>query len=78
MARYRILAIALVFVSLLVFMPKDASSTQTFDATLRFNPTPGTLWHYLNCTLLIGDEISYGRHDQVGGLILTIFDEEVD
>jgi hypothetical protein len=78
MARYRILATALVFVALLVFMPKDAKSDQTFDATLRFNPTPGTLWHYINYTIMYGDEISFGRRDRVGGLILTVFDEEVD
>ncbi len=78
MARYRILAIGLVFAALLVFMPKDAKSDHTFDATLRFNPTPGTLWHYANITSMTGNEISFGSRDRVGGVIFTIFDEEVN
>jgi len=77
MARYRILATAIVLLGLLAFYPKDAQSSQTFDATLRFNPESGNLWHYINYTLLIGDEIEMGRRSQVGGLILTIYDETI-
>lgn len=78
MTQYRIwLTIAFLF-TLLVFSPKDAQSRQYFDATIRFNPMSGTMWHYIAAVSLSGLEIEPGKRTYVGGAILTIYDEEIN
>jgi len=77
MARYRIWLTSLFFLTILAFMPKDADSKQYFDATIRFDPVSGTRWHYMTGVILIGDEIEPQKRSQVGGIILTIYDEEI-
>lgn len=77
MKNFRAILFAILLVGLIGFWPNDAQSRQYFDATVRFNPISGTLWHYFTTVLLIGNEIQMGQRDQVGGLIWTIYDEEV-
>ncbi len=77
MARYRIWLTALFLLSLLMFSPKDVQSRQYFDATLRFDPMAGTLWHYQTLISLSGMEIEAGSRTRIGGVIWTIYDEEV-
>ncbi|MCX6647107.1 MAG: hypothetical protein NTY09_12245 [bacterium] len=78
MTRYRIWLTAAFLLSLLMFSPKDAQSRQYFDATIRFNPMAGNLWHYQAGISLTGLEIEPGKRTNVGGAIWTIYDEEIN
>jgi len=78
MARFRLLLTAILMVGMLAFItPQSAQSRQYFDATLKFNPRSGNLWHYLTTILLIGDEIERGSKSQVGGIIWAVYDETI-
>jgi hypothetical protein len=78
MTRYRILLTSLFLLTLLAFSPNHAQSKQYFDATIRFNPEAGNLWHYLTTVALLGDEVERGQRSQVGGIIWTVYDENVN
>lgn len=77
MTRMRLCLTAVLLLGLLSFYPKDAQSKQYFDATIRFDPMSGTLWHYMTYVRLAGNEIERGQRSLLGGAILTIYDEEI-
>ncbi|MFH1675935.1 MAG: hypothetical protein ABIC40_02835 [bacterium] len=78
MSRIRLLLSAVLLLGVLAFIPKDAQSSQQFDATMRFNPAAGSMWHYLSYVYMDGYEIQAGKRNIVGGAIATVFDEEVN
>ncbi len=77
MTRARYLLTALLLLGVLAFWPSHADSKQYFDATLRFQPRNGTIWNYQTYCTLIGDEIQAHKMDRIGGIIWTIYDEEI-
>ena len=78
MTNSRILLAVAFLMGLLMFSPKDAQSRQYYDATIRFDPMAGTMWHYQAGVALEGLEIEPGKRTYIGGGILTIFDEEIN
>ncbi|HEX9744671.1 MAG TPA: hypothetical protein VGB30_04515 [bacterium] len=79
MRKYRLWALVFLFVGLVMFWPRDeVQSKQYFDATIRFNPQSGTRWHYFGFSQLSGDEIMAGKRSHVGGIIWTLYDEEIN
>ena len=69
MTRYRIwLSFALLLV-VLAFMPKDVQSRQYWEATMKFNPDSGSLWHYITQVQLGGLEIEPGNRNYIAGSI---------
>ncbi len=77
MTRLRICLSALVLLGALTFWPQHAESSMTFDAELAFTPRSGTVWNYLSYVTLIGTEIQRGSKDRIGGIIFTVYDEEI-
>jgi hypothetical protein len=77
MARYRLWFTALLLLGALAFSPNHAESRQAFDVTLKFEPEAGTSWHYWTIILLIGDEVMREKYQQVGGIVLALYDEDV-
>jgi hypothetical protein len=77
MNRFRIWSTVLALLAIIVFWPAHAQSRQYYDATMRFNPEAGTQWHYFTTVLCIGNEVQRAQRSQIGGLIWTVYDEEI-
>jgi hypothetical protein len=78
MKRYRIIITALTLMGLIGFWPGHAQSKQYFDATMRFTPRSGTQWHYFTTVHLTGFEIARAKRNIVGGIIRTIYDDNIN
>lgn len=63
--------------SFLLLPTKPSESKLYFDAELRFNPPSDVRLHYAQFSRLAGTEISFGDYQEVGGQILSIYDEVV-